>query len=159
MRPQVPPPHPPAVHVPVELGHAAAAARQVLVARLQQPPELQMLPSQHGPPAVPQAMQVELEVRQLRPARVQKFATPELLFGSPLQQAWLVSPQLSVMQPLFRQLPSEVLPQVVLLLTQMDSTQHALPVPEQSLFWQQGAPEVPHATTVPFEHTVAEALA
>ena len=38
------------------------------------------------------------------------------------------------MQPLFLQLPSEVLRQVVLLPTQMDCTQHALPVPEQSLF-------------------------
>ena len=132
MRPQVPPAQPPALQVP--LGHAAPAATQVLVARLQQPPELQTLPSQHGPPATPHAMQVELEVRQLRPARVQKSATPELLFGSPLQQACPVSPQLSVMQPLFRQLPSEVLPQLVLLPTQIDSTQHALPVPEQSLF-------------------------
>ena len=87
MRPHVPPPHPPAVHVPVELGQAAAAAVQVLVARLQQPPELQRLPSQHGPPAAPHATQVVLEVRHARPTLVQKLAAPELLFGSPLQQA------------------------------------------------------------------------
>jgi hypothetical protein len=80
------------VQVPVELGHAAAAAMQVLVARLQQPPVLQTLPSQHGPPAAPHAWQVEVEVRQARFRLVQKFATPELLLGSPLQHAWLLSP-------------------------------------------------------------------
>jgi hypothetical protein len=57
------------------------------------------------------------------------------------------------------QTPSAVFLQLALSATQIECTQQACPVPAQLLFWQQGAPAVPHATMAPPKHTVAEAFA
>lgn len=134
MRPHVPPPQPPAVQVPVALGHAAAAAMQVEVTRLQQPPALHRFPSQQGWPGPPQVTQVVLEVRHARFTLVQKLATPELLFGSPLQHASLLSPQLPFKQPPLLHTPSAAFLQLALSATQMECTQHAFVEPAQLLF-------------------------
>src|SRR5258706_9973972 len=118
-------------------------------------------PSQHGCPAPPHCWHVGLPpppppVRaQLRPEAVQK----SLASAPPAQQAWPAPPQLGIAAPVPTQLPfvhraGRPVAHAVAGCTQLPPTQQAPACAEQSDFWQQGLPGLPHATTLPLTHTI-----
>jgi len=156
--PHAPPMQPPATQVPRLFEQAPLAATQVppLPFRLlsQQPPPAQALPAQHGWPLPPQASHICESGLQAVPAAVQKRGVP-----LPPQHGWPEPPQLMPpapppqldVTPPVEQVPS-VPPQVAPDITHAPETQQ--PDIEQLELSQQGAPEAPHATTLPLAQTM-----
>jgi hypothetical protein len=149
----VPPPQPPFVHVPAVPEHALPEATHFFALLSQQPPALQMLPSQQGSPAAPQAPHLGVAPgMQAKPDPVQKFAATPAPPGLPGQQAWPLPPHGVVAQPPLAVLHAPRLPpHDVLLPRQTPSTQQS--PPPQALSWQQALPVAPQAFCVPLTHT------
>ena len=156
----------PAVHVPSPLPHMPAAATQVPVLWSQQPPALQMLPSQHALPVPPQGTQPVFWASHARFAAVQNLPTlPPAPLGLPGQHPTPAVPHGFVLPtpmppvheeagetPPILQVPRTVVPQDVPGAMHVPSTQQS-PAAVQLLAWQHALFVVPQATEAPLSQT------
>ena len=141
------------MHLPAVPEHALPEATHFFALLSQQPPALQMFPSQQGCPDPPQVPHLPVAGMQARPDPVQKFAATPTLPGSPAQQACPLPPHGVVAQPpvAVLQFPRPA-PHDVLLPRHTPSTQQS--PPPQALSWQQALPVAPQAFCVPSTHTM-----
>jgi hypothetical protein len=140
--PHVPPPQPPAAHIPCPAPHVDPDATHDPAT--QHPSLLHTTPSQHGCPVPPHAAQEPFRP-QVSPAAVQKSAECPWPPGAPTQQPWPVAPQppqLSVLA----QVPRAP-PQVCPLATHDPPAQQRLLL--QVALSQHGCPVAPQATICP----------